>query len=51
MITLGTIMFIGGLMLGIPALWAAGCILLLVGLVLGVMGATGHEVRGRQHWY
>jgi len=51
MITLGTILFVGGLVFWIPVLWAVGCILLLVGLVLGVMGATGHQVRGRQHWY
>ena len=47
MIPLDTILFVGGLVFGIPALWTVGCLLLLVGLVLRVMGATGHEVRGR----
>ena len=51
MITVGIILFVGGLVFGIPFFWAAGCILPMVGLVLGVMGATGHQVRGRQHWY
>ena len=51
MIILGTVLFFGGIVLRIPVLWTLGGILITLGLVLGVLGATGHQVGHRQHWY
>jgi hypothetical protein len=32
-------------------LWAIGMIVLIVGLVLWLLGAVGHAVGGRRHYY
>jgi len=37
--------------LAIKLLWTIGMIVLLVGLVLWAMGALGHAVGGRRHYY
>ena len=51
MVTLGVIFLILGFFLGVPFLWTIGMILLVVGIVLWIMGAVGHEIGGRRHYY
>ncbi|MEK2492110.1 DUF6131 family protein [Kitasatospora purpeofusca] len=51
MIVLGVILLIIGFVTGISILWTVGIVLLLVGAVLWIAGALGHEVGGRRHYY
>lgn len=51
MIILGIILLIAGFLLGFYLLWIIGLILLLVGLVLLIAGRSGHQYRGRSHWF
>jgi hypothetical protein len=51
MITLGVICLVLGVVLGVPALWSVGIILVVVGLVLAVLGSTGRAVGGRRHYF
>ena len=51
MIVLGAILLILGLVLGINILWTIGIILLVVGAVFWILGATGRAVGGRKVWY
>ncbi|MFB7052713.1 DUF6131 family protein [Streptomyces vinaceus] len=51
MIVLGVILLILGFVFGISILWTIGLILVLVGLVLWVLGAVGHAVGGRRHYW
>ncbi|MFD0265021.1 MULTISPECIES: DUF6131 family protein [unclassified Streptomyces] len=51
MIVLGVILLIIGLVFGISILWTLGLILVLIGVVLWVLGAAGHAVAGRRHYW
>ena len=51
MIVLGLICLILGLIFGVGILWTIGIILIVVGLVLYLLGATGRAVGGRRHYY
>ncbi len=51
MVTLGVVFLILGFFLGVPFLWSLGVILLVVGAVLWLLGAIGHEIGGRRHYY
>ncbi|MGE7387977.1 DUF6131 family protein [Streptomyces sp. NPDC004126] len=51
MIILGVILLIVGWVVGISILWSIGLILVLIGLVLWVLGAVGHTVGGRRHYW
>ena len=51
MIVLGVILLIAGFITGLGILWTLGIILLIIGAVLWVLGATGRPVGGRRHWY
>ncbi|MFD0358900.1 DUF6131 family protein [Streptomyces sp. NPDC127110] len=51
MIILGVILLIVGYVAGIAILWTIGLILVLIGLVLWVLGAVGHAVGGRRHYW
>ncbi|MCX5583433.1 DUF6131 family protein [Streptomyces erythrochromogenes] len=51
MIVLGVILLIVGFITGISILWTIGLILVIIGLVLWVLGAVGHSVGGRKHYY
>ena len=51
MIILGIILLVLGFVFGIPILWTIGIILIVVGLVLYLLGATGRMVGGRRHYY
>ena len=51
MVVFGLILLKIGFVLAIKLLWTIGMIVLLVGLVLWAMGALGHAVGGRRHYY
>lgn len=51
MITLGLVLMLIGLVAGIPVLWSVGIVLAIIGLVLLVLGRTGHAVGGRHHYW
>ncbi|GGP33392.1 hypothetical protein GCM10010214_01390 [Streptomyces abikoensis] len=50
-IILGVILLIVGFVLGLHILWTIGIILLVIGLILWVLGAAGHAVGGRRHYW
>ena len=51
MIILGLILLIIGFVAAIPVLWTIGIIVLVVGLIFALLGATGRAVGGRRHYY
>ncbi|MFC8225298.1 DUF6131 family protein [Streptomyces sp. NPDC057287] len=51
MIVIGAILLILGLVTGLGILWTIGIILLVIGLVLWILGAVGHAVGGRRHYW
>ena len=51
MIILGVILLVLGFVLHIPILWTIGIILVVVGAILAMLGATGRAVGGRKYWY
>ncbi|WP_199882006.1 DUF6131 family protein [Streptomyces sp. CB03911] len=51
MIILGIILLAIGFLTSLPFLWTIGIALVVIGLILLVMGAVGHEVGGRRHYY
>jgi hypothetical protein len=51
MIVFGLVLLIIGFVAAIPIVWSLGVIVLLIGLVLAVLGAVGHAVGGRRHYY
>ncbi|MFE6845352.1 DUF6131 family protein [Streptomyces sp. NPDC057686] len=51
MIILGVILLIIGFVTGISILWTIGLILVVVGLILWLLGAVGHAVGGRTHYW
>ncbi|MFE2689946.1 DUF6131 family protein [Streptomyces mirabilis] len=51
MIVLGIILLVVGLVAGISILWTIGVILVVIGVVLWIVGALGHEVGGRKHYW
>ncbi|HTB09604.1 MAG TPA: DUF6131 family protein [Acidimicrobiales bacterium] len=51
MIAFGLVLMLIGFVLGIPVLWSIGVILLIIGLVFWILGAAGHAVGGRRHYY
>ena len=51
MVILGVILLIIGLVAGIGILWTIGIILVVIGAVLWIAGATGHAVGGRSHYW
>ncbi|HEY5120331.1 MAG TPA: DUF6131 family protein [Acidimicrobiales bacterium] len=51
MIILGLILLLIGFVTGITIVWTIGMIVLIVGLVLWLLGAMGHAVGGRRHYY
>jgi uncharacterized membrane protein HdeD (DUF308 family) len=50
-IILGLILLLIGFVTGIAIVWTIGMILLVVGLVLWLLGAMGHAIGGRRHYY
>jgi len=51
MIVLGLILLIIGFVAKIAILWTIGIIVLVIGLILALLGAVGHAVGGRRHYY
>ncbi|WP_169797055.1 DUF6131 family protein [Streptacidiphilus griseoplanus] len=51
MIALGIILLIIGFIFGISILWTIGIILLVIGAILWILGAMGHAVGGRRHYW
>ena len=51
MIILGIILLIIGFLLSIPILWTLGIVALVIGLILALLGALGHAVGGRRHYW
>ncbi|MFI9275647.1 DUF6131 family protein [Kitasatospora sp. NPDC052896] len=51
MIILGVILLIIGFVAHFAILWTIGIILVAIGLVLWVLGALGHAVAGRRHYW
>ncbi|MEU9014995.1 DUF6131 family protein [Streptomyces sp. NPDC048479] len=51
MIILGVILLIIGLLAGIGIFWTIGIILVAIGVLLWILGAVGHAVGGRRHYW
>ena len=51
MIALGVVLLIIGFIAKVSIIWTLGIILVVVGAVLAVLGATGRQIGGRAHWY
>ncbi|MEU0629106.1 DUF6131 family protein [Streptomyces sp. NPDC005989] len=51
MIILGVILLVIGLVAGISILWTIGIVLVAIGVVLWILGALGHAVGGRRHYW
>ncbi len=51
MIILGIILLIVGFLLKIAIVWTIGIVALAIGLILVLLGAIGHEVGGRKHYF
>jgi hypothetical protein len=47
----GIICLVLGFVLGISILWTIGIIILVIGAILWILGAVGHPVGGRRHWF
>ncbi|GHG53907.1 hypothetical protein GCM10018779_16330 [Streptomyces griseocarneus] len=50
-IILGVILLIIGFLTGISILWTIGIVLVVIGLILWILGAVGHAVGGRKHYW
>jgi hypothetical protein len=51
MIVLGVILLILGILFGISILTYFGVVLIVIGAVFWLLGATGRAVGGRRYWY
>jgi hypothetical protein len=51
MIVLGVILLVIGLVAGISILWTIGVVLVVIGAILWILGAVGHAVGGRRHYW
>ena len=51
MIILGIVLLILGFLFSIPVLWTIGLVLVAVGVVLMIIGASGRAIAGRRYWY
>ncbi|MFF3540286.1 DUF6131 family protein [Streptomyces platensis] len=51
MIVLGIILLVVGFLTGIGILWTIGIILAVIGAILWILGAMGHAVAGRKHYW
>ncbi len=51
MITVGVVLLLIGLLLGVHILWVVGVVLVVVGAALWIMGSMGRQVGGRRHYF
>ncbi|MEU9984283.1 DUF6131 family protein [Streptomyces sp. NPDC050856] len=51
MIILGVVLLIVGFVLGVSILYTIGIVLVVIGVILWILGALGHAVGGRRHYW
>ena len=51
MIILGIILLLLGAIFNVGLLWAIGVILIVLGVIFWILGAMGHAIAGRRHYY
>jgi hypothetical protein len=51
LIVLGLLLLLIGAVTGIGLVWAVGAVLLVVGAALWILGAVGHQVGRRAHYF
>ena len=51
MIAFGVVLLVLGFLFHIGVLWTVGLVLLLIGAALALLGATGHAIGGRAHYW
>ncbi|MFV0128705.1 DUF6131 family protein [Streptomyces sp. HMX112] len=51
MIILGVVLLIVGFVVGISILYTIGIVLVVIGVILWILGALGHAVGGRRHYW
>lgn len=51
MIILGIILLIIGFIAKVAIIWTIGMIVLVIGVILWLLGALGHAVGGRRHYF
>lgn len=51
MIILGVILLIIGFVAKVAIIWTLGIIAVVVGAILALLGAVGHAVGGRRHYF
>ena len=51
MIVFGVVRLIIGFLAKIAILWTIGAIVAVIGLVLLLLGSSGHAIAGRRHYY
>ncbi|MDA8262229.1 MAG: DUF6131 family protein [Actinomycetota bacterium] len=51
MIILGVVLLVIGFLTGIALVWTIGVVVLVIGLALWLLGALGHAVGGRRHYF
>ena len=51
LIVLGLILLLIGALTGIAVLWTIGIVLIVVGAILWILGATGHQLGRRPHYF
>jgi len=51
MIVFGVVLLIIGFLAKIAILWTIGAIVAVIGLVLLLLGSSGHAVAGRRHYF
>jgi uncharacterized membrane protein HdeD (DUF308 family) len=50
-VIVGVVLLVIGVLAGFAALWTIGAVVLIVGIALWLLGAMGHAVGGRSHYY
>lgn len=51
MVVLGIILLVVGFVTGMSILWTIGILLVVIGAILWLLGAMGHVVAGRKHYW
>lgn len=51
MIILGIILLIIGFVASISILWTIGIVVVVIGVILALLGMTGHAVLGRRRYF
>ncbi|MGH3397072.1 MAG: DUF6131 family protein [Streptosporangiaceae bacterium] len=51
LIVLGVILLIIGFIAKVAIIWTLGIIAVIVGAILALLGAVGHAVGGRRHYF